>query len=186
MANRMLILAGLLSLPLAGTAADKLNVKLGLWEITTTTQMSGLPQLEPDVLAKMSPAQRAQMEAAFKAEASKGPHKDVSKECVTQKDVDHPFHTAADRKDCKQTIVSTTRTSQEVHMVCTGQHKGTGTFRVTAPNPQTISGDFNLTSGDGAGSMVVKTQLKGRWLGPDCGDEGDEEESDEAEDTDNE
>jgi PAB1-binding protein PBP1 len=181
----MLVLTSLLSLPLAGTAADKLNVKLGLWEITTTTQMTGVPQLEPELLAKMSPQQRAQMEAAFKAEASKGPHKDVSKECVTQKDVDHPFSASSDRKDCKQTTVSTTRTSQEVHMVCTGSKKGTGTFRVNAPNPQTISGDFNLTSGDGANPMVIKTQLKGRWLSPDCGEESEDEESEDSEDTDN-
>jgi len=186
MANRMLLLAGLLSLPLAASAADRLNVKLGLWEITSTTQMTGMPQLAPELLAKMSPQQRAQMEAAFKAEASKGPTKDVSKECVTRKDLDHPFSTSSDRKDCKQTVVTTTRTSQEVHMVCTGQHKGTGTFRVNAPNPQTISGDFNLTSAEGANPMVIKMQLKGRWLSPDCGDEGEDEESDDSEDTDNE
>ena len=184
--DKTLLLTCILLLPLAGSAADKLNVKLGLWEITSVTQMTGMPQLAPDLLAKMTPQQRAQMEAAFKAEASKGPHKDVSKECVTQKDLDHPFSTSSDRKDCKQTIVSSSRSLLETHVVCTGQNKGTGTFRVTAANPETISGDYNLTSGEGAHPMVIKSQIKGRWLGADCGDEGDDEDTEDSEDTDNE
>jgi hypothetical protein len=185
MIRRTLLLAGLLALPLALSAADKLNIKLGLWEITSVTQMTGTPQLAPELLAKMTPQQRAQMEAAFKAEASKGPHKEVSKECVTQKDIDHPFN-SSERKDCSQSTVSTTRTTQEVHLVCTGQSKGTGTFRVTAPNSQTMTGELNIKSGDDANAMVMKAQLKGRWLSPDCGDEGDEEDSDDSEDSDNE
>jgi hypothetical protein len=185
MTRRTLLLAGLLSLPLAVSAAEKLNVKLGLWEITSTTHVTGMPQLAPELLAKMTPQQRAQMEGAFKAEASKGPHKEVTKECLTQKDLDHPFN-SSERKDCSQSTVSTTRTTQEVHLVCTGQNKGTGTFRVTAPDPQTMTGELNIKSGDDANAMTMKAQLKGRWLSSDCGDEGDEEDSDESEDTDNE
>ncbi|HEY4368153.1 MAG TPA: DUF3617 family protein [Steroidobacteraceae bacterium] len=183
MTHRALLLASLALLPLAASAADKLNVKLGLWEITSTTKMTGMPQLSPELLAKMSPQQRARMEEAFKAEASKGPKQDVSKECLTQKDLDQPF-SASDRKDCTQTKVTTTRTSQEVQLVCTGQNKGTGTFHVDAPNPETVTGNFTLTSGDGSDGLVIKAQLKGRWLSSDCGDEDDEEDSDEGEDTD--
>lgn len=184
--DKTLLPTCVLLLPLAGSAADRLDVRLGLWEITSVTQMTGMPQLAPDLLAKMTPQQRAQMEAAFQAEASRGPHKDISRECVTQQDLDHPFSAASERKDCKQTTVSSSRSSLETHVVCTGQNKGTGTFRVTAANPQTISGDYHLTSGEGAHSMVIKSQIKGRWLGADCGEEGDDEDTEDSEDTDNE
>ena len=180
MAYRPLLLAGLLVLPLAATADEKLNIKLGLWEITSVVHMTGVPELPPDLLAKMSPQQRAQMEAAFKAEAAKGPKKDVSKECLTQKDLDHPFD--AD-KDCKTSTATGTRTTREMHLVCTGDNRGTGTLRINAPTPESMSGDMDLKSGNG--QFTIKAQLKGRWIGPDCGDEDDEDSADdESEDTD--
>ncbi len=67
-------------------AADKitpLNVKEGLWEITVTHSMSGMPampSIPPDALAKMPPEQRARIEAMMKGGAST----DVHKDCITK------------------------------------------------------------------------------------------------------
>ncbi len=67
--------------------ADKvqpLNVKLGLWEVTSTTNVSGMPPIPDDVLARMTPEQRARMEAAMKARSGEGPKTTVRKECITK------------------------------------------------------------------------------------------------------
>jgi Protein of unknown function (DUF3617) len=161
-------------LPLAAHA-DKLNVKPGLWEVTSVSDISGMPPLPKDVLDKMTPEQRAQMEAAMKQESARGPRTDTDRECITQKDIDRPFD-SADDEDCEHSIVTTTRTTQEIRLSCTGKHKGSGVFRITTPTPETMTGVLDMKVGEGKDVMTIKTQLKGRWLGPDCGDEDDEEE----------
>src|SRR5713226_7911176 len=68
-----------------------LNVKVGLWQITSTTAISGhLPGVPPETLARMTPEQRARYEAAMQ-KATQG-QTTTRKHCVTQKDLDKdPF-----------------------------------------------------------------------------------------------
>jgi hypothetical protein len=157
--------------PLA-LAADKLDVKPGLWEITSTHQISGIPPMPKEWQDKVTPEQRAAMETAFKKETEKGPQTDTERECITKQESEQPFD-VGDSKDCTQTVVRTTRTTQEVRLSCTGEYKGTGVLRITTPTPETMSGSLDLQLGDAKDAMKVKSQLQGRWLGPDCGDEDD-------------
>ena len=140
-----------------------------------------MPPLPKEVLDQMTPQQRAEMQAALKAESAKGPQTDVDRECITEKDIEHPFD-SADSEDCKQTIVTTTRTTQEVRLVCTGEHKGTGTLKVTTPTPTTMTGLLDMRAGDGKDAMTIKAQMKGRWLAADCGDEADSDDEDDSSD----
>jgi hypothetical protein len=153
-------------------AADQLNIKTGLWEVTSTSQMSGTPVIPKELAAKMTPAQRAKMEADFKA-AAKQPKKDMDRSCITKKDVENPFHGASE--NCKQSIVRTTSTTQEVRLVCTGEPKGTGFIRITTPNPETMVGVMDIRMGEGADALAFKADLNGRWLSADCGDEAEED-----------
>ena len=163
-------------------AADKLDVKPGLWEITSSHQITGIPPMPKEWKDKVTPEQRAAMEAAFKKETEKGPQTDTERECITQKDSEKPFDIGD--KDCTQTVVRTTRTTQEVRLSCNGETKGNGVLRVTTPTPETMTGSLDLQLGEGADAMQVKSQLKGRWLGPDCGDEDDDDSHTEDEDED--
>ena len=165
-------------------AADKLDIKPGLWEITSTHHITGIPPMPKELADKVTPEQRAAMETAFKKEADKGPQTDTDRECITKKEAEQPFD-LGEAKDCKQTVVRTTRTSQEVRLSCSGELKGSGVLRVTTPTPESMTGTLDLQLGDGEDSMKVKSQLQGRWLGPDCGDEddaGDDESRTEDED----
>ena len=164
--------AALLTVSLSAGSAEKLNVKLGLWEITSTSRFSGMPPLPKEVLDRMTPQQRADMEAKIKAAASEEPDTDTSSECITQDDLDKPFN-SANAEECTQTIVRTTRNTQEIRLNCTGKTKGSGVFRVTTPTPETMTGDLDLKVGEGAQTMTITAKLKGRWLGADCGDEDD-------------
>lgn len=47
-----------------------LNVKTGLWESTTTSTTSGQMPLPSDMLAKLSPDQRARIEARMNANSA--------------------------------------------------------------------------------------------------------------------
>ena len=53
------------SMVLAYAADPAFDVKTGLWEVTSTGSMSGAPPIPQDALARMTPEQRAQMEAAM-------------------------------------------------------------------------------------------------------------------------
>ena len=172
--------AALILVALTAAGADRLNVKVGLWEITSISRFSGMPPLPKEVLDKMTPQQRADMEAKVKAAAAEEPEPEVSSECITQEDLEKPFN-SANAEECTQTIVNTTRNTQEIRLVCTGKVKGSGTFRVTTPTPDTMTGDLNLKVGEGANSMTVTSKIKGRWLGADCGDEDDDGVDDEDE-----
>jgi hypothetical protein len=157
-------------------AADKLDVKPGLWEITSSHHITGIPPMPKDWADKVTPEQRAAMEAAFRKESEKGPQTDTDRECINKEDMEKPFD-IGDR-DCTQTVERTTRTTQEVRLTCTGETRGSGVLRVTTPTPETMTGTLELQLGDGKDPMRVKSELKGRWLGPDCGDEADEVEDD--------
>jgi hypothetical protein len=154
-------------------------MKTGLWEITSVTTVSGMPPLPKEVLDHMTPEQRAEMQAAMKD--GEKPETDIDRECITDQDLEHPFE-SANTKECTETIVSSTRTSQEVRMVCTGEHKGTGLLRVSTPTPNTMTAMLDLRSGDGKDAFTIKSQMKGRWLGSDCGEETDREDEEASED----
>lgn len=100
-ASRLLVAVGLL-LP-AGALADRLNIKPGLWETTSTTHTSGVPPLPKAMLDKMTPAQRADMEASMK-EAAKGPQTGTERECIAEQDLQNPFE--SDTEGCTDTIVT--------------------------------------------------------------------------------
>lgn len=182
MRSRMLLGVGLLVAVPALLAAERLNVKTGLWEITSVTRISGLPPLPKEVAEKMTPQQRAELQAAMKNQEAKGPETDVDRECITAKDIENPF-SSADEENCNQTIVTTTRTTQEVRLACSGEHPSTGLLRVTTPTPTTMTGLLDLRSGDGKDAFRITADMKGRWLGPDCGEEA---ESDDEETVDDE
>ena len=178
----MVTLAGL-TLPVLAYSADTLNVKLGLWEITSVTETRGMPPLPKELLATMTPEQRRQMEAEIKAEQAKGPDRDTDRECITQKDLDRPFE-SSNTKECTQTNVTTTRTMQEVRIVCTGGVPGSGLLKVSAPSPEKMTGSLDLKLGEGAQAMTIKAQLQGKWISSDCGDEADEDQDAADEDED--
>jgi hypothetical protein len=171
--HKLGIVAGILVLlasPL-GSAADQLNIKPGLWEIKSNYRTGGAVPIPKDVQDKLTPEQRAKIVAAAQAHADK-PEQKTARECITEKDIREPFH-AQDMKDCQQSVVTTTRTTQEMRIACTGETKGTGVLKITTPTPETMSGSMDFKMGDGADVFTVKGTLAGKWLSADCGDEAD-------------
>src|SRR5688500_18619866 len=114
--------AGCLTVAVGVSAAEQHNLKLGLWEVPSIKKSSALPPMPKEVIDRMTPQQRAQMEAALKAQSTKGGKPEVDRECITPKDLERPFEPNKE-DNCEQTLVSGTRTSQEIRMVCTGENK---------------------------------------------------------------
>src|SRR5258708_18209637 len=90
----------------AAFAADKIvppNIKTGLWEITETHAMTGMPpmaSIPPEALARMSPEQRAQMEAHMKDTFSGTPKSTTRKHCITKQKLEKDNLFADKRQEC--------------------------------------------------------------------------------------
>jgi len=159
--------------PLACAAADQvqpLNVKLGLWETTTTVQMSGAPPIPAEMLEKLSPEQRAKLEAAMKARQTQGPSTTVRKECLTKEKLDKSLAFGGEnRQSCKQTIVSATGSKEDIRVECTGEIKGSGEIHVEALNSENVQGSMHMTANAAGATMHTQSTFKARWLGASCG-----------------
>ena len=144
-----------------------LNVKTGEWESTMTNETTGQMPIPQELLDKMTPEQRAKMEAAMKARGMQGPRTIVNKHCVKKEDLDKPF--ANENKGCKQTIVTSSSSKQEVHMECeVGGGKQVGTLKLEASDSSTVKGSMQMTASNGGRTMNVNSTFSAKWLGPAC------------------
>jgi len=156
-----------------------INVRTGLWEVTSERTSQGMPQmpktmpqLPPEVLAAMPPAQRKQIENAMKTTRSNIGGSSVKKSCVTRETLARGL-TLGEKSDssCKRTVRTQSPSKWEMQEICTdarGQH--VVHVRYEAPTPATINGTVNITMNEGGRKMSMKNVMHGRWIGPDCGD----------------
>ncbi len=154
-------------------AADNitpLNVKEGLWEITVTHSMSGMPaiaNIPPDALAKMPPEQRARVEAAMKG----GPSTDVRKECITKEKLEKHSVFSNNRGDCTRTVVNSTGSKLEVKIHCEEKQASTdGTLVLETAGSDHVKGTMQSVTNANGHTMNMNFTFSSKYLGPACGD----------------
>ncbi|HVN99240.1 MAG TPA: DUF3617 family protein [Steroidobacteraceae bacterium] len=186
--------AALAAAPLATLAADspKLNVRLGLWETTTTVTHNGVPgapgmatapAMPPGVSERMaeamqhlSPEQRAQMAAAMSRanQNRNGPHEHKYRSCMTEDKMhrDGFFNDKEMRGHCTHTVIENDAHSTAVSFECAEDGAtNKGTVRFTAVSPTQVKGTMDMNIVVNGTPMTVHTDLQSTWVGPDCGDE---------------
>jgi hypothetical protein len=156
-------------------AQQTLNVKLGLWEATSTSQSNGAPPIDT---SKMTPEQRARVEAMMAARgggrgAPSAPR--VQKTCMTKEKLEkESFQVSgagqAPSPSCNRTITSSTSTLQEVHIECSGPPKRTSDFRIEALAPDKVKVTAKIVAGDAPNAMTINANTDARWLSASCGD----------------
>jgi hypothetical protein len=155
----------------AGSAASadlvKPDIKLGLWEISSSPKLGGQMAIPDDVLARMPPERRAQMQAMMQNAVSK-PR--VIKQCMTAEKLSRGFKTGReDDSTCKQTVISSSSSEMQVHVECNkpdGRTTMDAHFQMSA---DTMQGTTNLVRTSGGKTMTMDTTVRGKWLGADCG-----------------
>jgi hypothetical protein len=152
----------------AGAAqTTPLNVKTGEWESTMTNETSGQLPIPQEMLDKMTPEQRAKMEAMMKARGMQGPRTIVNKHCVKKEDLDKPF--GNENKSCKQTVVTSSATKQEIHMECEiGGGKQAGTLKLEALDSSTVKGSMQMVASNAGRTMNVNSTFSAKWLVAAC------------------
>ncbi len=175
---KVTILASLAVLwPLASLTAQDfrpLDAKLGLWESTVSTDISGgaaapaMPQIPPETLAKMPPKQREQMEAMMKSRGSGAPM--ITKVCLTRESLNAGAFGRRD-KSCTTKVVSSSSSKQVIHMEC-GQEemKSSGDMTVELVDAQHIKGTMLMKSSVGGQTRDMKMSFDNKWIAADCGD----------------
>jgi hypothetical protein len=132
---------------LAACAQGQTRQKPGLWEVTSSTSMSGMPQAP-------------QM----------GAH--TSQVCVTQAMIDKyggPYSNPQ-RGNCQTTNVVLTPSGMTANLTCSGQMNMTGTVKTTFVDANTTKTTMQMTMTTPNGqTMNMTTESTATYKGPDCG-----------------
>jgi hypothetical protein len=137
--------------------------------------MPAMPAISEDQLAKMPPAQRAQVEAMMKGGMG-APRTNVSKACITKEQLNKPLF-GNDDKSCTYKINSSSSSNQMVHVECTrGTTKTAGDLNIDRVDSEHVKGNMLMKTTDsgataGRGQNVnIKVTFSNKWLSSDCGD----------------
>jgi len=149
-------------------AADfhPLNIKPGEWQSTVSMNMSGMPAIPPEALAKLPPEQRAKIEGRMKGAPQ------TSTVCVKKEKLDQPFAWDKVDKACTHSVVTSSGSMQEIHVECAHEHsKTSGVVRVEALDSENIKGSMQINTTHGERAMTMNTTFTSKWIGPTCSKE---------------
>lgn len=160
--------------PETSTMAEKVRapyVKLGLWETTATTTSQGTMPLAESVLARLTPEQRARVEAKLKADSAARTSNKTYRSCLTEQQLDDWRLYDSPDANCKQTIKTSTSRVLEGYWDCDMGPgvKGSGTVHLQVVDPKTTKGAVHLTTRANGKKFTSDTSLSSRWLRSDCG-----------------
>jgi hypothetical protein len=123
--------------------APVLDIKMGLWERSTTTSLGpGLP-----------------------------PRTTTEQECLTKEQFDKdPFAMPPmPGMTCKNTVKTNTRTVYDATVTCTGGPAMNGEVHVQADSPSAYKATMKMTGDMQGQSMTVTIAMTGKWIGAACG-----------------
>jgi hypothetical protein len=155
-----------------------IDVRTGLWEMSSERSSEGMPQMPaasqipPEVLAAMPPEQRARLREAMQAARGGSKKARVSKVCVTRQAIERGLAFGSElRPSCTHNVRARSKNKWELQATCNeGGRRQTIDVSYEAPTPVTINGSVDIVMTDGKRRMAMKQVMRGRWLGPDCGD----------------
>lgn len=157
-----LILLILAALPLSGHA-ESIDIKTGLWEIVTSTAITGVP-IPGAALANMPAAQRAKIEASMRARAGEV-NTDTSRSCVTTQDLDNGNLFQSDEKNCQRNVIEQNARRFEVEETCGAPEPTTTHMTFAAQTPETYAATMDRAQRAGG---TVHVEISGRWIAAAC------------------
>lgn len=155
----------------AADTIQPLDIKPGLWEIVLSLTTSGLPPIPPEVSAKLTDQQRAQIDAQARERAAAGPRTTIKRSCFQEKNLRQPLTLTfgGGRPDCKQTVASSSGARQDIRVACGKGASHTGgrvLIEVLDPGDVRVSWEWSATGGSRTMKMSATARLK--WIGAAC------------------
>ena len=171
-AATVLALATLYSMSARADAGAKaaMDVALGLWEVTSQGDQSGVPTIPDSLLARLTPEQQAKMQQMM----AKRSQPQKYKSCMTPQKLDKGFEKDGETagSQCKLTVTTNTSSEYVADKQCTTE----GGIAYDAKVHFTLSGrkhssgtvDVVITQADGKVITMHRT-IEAQWLSADCG-----------------
>jgi len=147
--------------------AQTAPIKPGLWEVKSSGGGADQSSRAADSLARLPPAQRAQVEAMMKQRGI-----DMSgggttvKICMTRESLD-PSQWEHRQNGCRTDYPSRTGALWKFHSVC-AQSTTDGEVRFAGPESYTVAA--TSTFSHGGQTQTRQTSVQAHWLSGDCGD----------------
>jgi hypothetical protein len=144
-----------------------LDVRLGLWETTSQTNVAGQLPITADQMANLTPEQRAKIEQAIKASSGKPM---TSKSCLTKEKLDKGF-AFNERKECTHNLLTSNSHNVEVKMTCTEKEgeKLNVLVKAQALSSTNVKGTTHMTMEGGGRTMTSDGTFTSKWISSDCG-----------------
>lgn len=144
------------ALVLAPGAALAKHGKVGLWNVSTTT----------DLAMAMPPEAMGQMKG-MKMPATTH----TSQMCMSAEEVnsDAPPHIDANATGCDTRILSHTGSSMTAEMTCNGSMKGKGHMQISYSGEEHYSGSYNFQGTVEGNAANMTSSFRGDWVKADCG-----------------
>ena len=140
------------------------NAKPGLWDVTLVGTTSGAPVPPPD----LTPEERAHFERLMLGAGARMDPPRRFKVCLTQADLGRgPNFT--DHRACVVTVVSGSTSKLEERLLCSDPEKARGTIDYAAPDPETVTGEFDLQVTNDGSPATERGHLEAKRLSSDCG-----------------
>jgi Protein of unknown function (DUF3617) len=156
--------------PTAAVKLQPLNVKPGLWETTLTYNRSGAAPITPEVLARLTPEQRARLEERMKASSGANTSTVTDKHCVTKQDVEKADF-GQGKGDCTYIIQSSTSTLAKGKYSCDIEGmKVNGALEIHAPDPEHIKGTSQGSMSGGGHTMNLDSTFTSKFVAASCPD----------------
>jgi hypothetical protein len=156
--------------PVPAADFQPLGVKPGQWESTLTGQSTGQPPLPDELLRRLTPEQRAQVETALQSKGTGGLKTTLNRSCLTKDKLDKPFNLEDENtKACTRTLMVSSASKQEISLNCDHQGmKSSGTVKVEAVNSENIKGSMQITVTNHDRTMNMNYTFSSKWVGPAC------------------
>ncbi len=142
-----------------------LKINLGAWELSTNLDVASA---SVDT-SKMTPEQKARVEAMMRARANGGAI--TRKSCVTQEDYNKGNFLDEDPAGmkCTRTITTNTATVFEATRTCTGDNGSRSEHvRIEATSPASLTMKSTVAGTRGGRPINANVVMNAKWLGADC------------------
>jgi hypothetical protein len=171
---RVRVATGILLVALSGFAADRLlrlNVKTGLWEVTKTIRNVGHMPIPAGMLERLTPEQRARMEARLKAQPAERSRTITEKECVTEQDMHKgDLFTTNPNRECTEHLVNATSTDAVIQLACREEGlQGNGMVKIKVLNPESVEGSSHITATGNGRTLNTDSTFTAKWVSATCG-----------------
>lgn len=154
-----LIAASLVLIPAAAFAA---HGRVGLWTVTTTVQMSGMPQMPPEALAMMK---------AHHVAVPNSGEPTTTQMCMTQEQVnaDKPPAMSNREESCDTKVLSQSAALTEAQITCHGRMDGVGHVKISWRGTDHYEGTYNFKGTMEGRPQEMSTHYTGDFVKADCG-----------------